>query len=327
MYLSKGHMIYTAAMAAFQLLISAPMLLILAIMLIADPFYFLEDADGFLPFLMEFGFIACLGIMNIRNFVHASKFNRIFESSGFGAVTTTQAAQKLDISGEVCRKRFDRLTCSGLLKHCHFECENDARFVLHKKQTDDYRGIMTILLQVIAFFGIGLSGFMLFLFIFGVLSDLISGNQDFLDEPEAIILIIILFGAMMAGCLKLRNLIGRAYRFSNYFSGNAGRAVPAIQIARAYVMTAEDAAKEFTKLTRWGLLTGWSVRKTPVLQFIPHGMIITPLENFEPQSAEIQSAAEYAAVNCPNCGASLSLEVGKVEQCPYCDSWLQADGS
>ncbi len=327
MYLSKGHMIYTALMAAFQLLLSTPMLLILVIMLIADPSYFLDDADGFLPFLLEFGFISYLGIMNIRNFIYATQFNNIFQRAGFGSVTTAQTAHQLNISGETCRKRFDLLTRYGLLKHCHFECENDARFVLHKKQTDDCRGPVTILLQVIAFFGIGLSGFMLFLFIFGVLSDLISGNQDFLDEPEVIFMIIILFGAMMAGCLKLRNLIGRAYRFSNYFSGNAGRAVPAIQIARAYVMTAEDAVKEFTKLTRWGLLTGWSVRKTPAAQFIPNSMVITPLENFESQSAKIQSEQEYTAVNCPNCGASLSLEVGKVEQCPYCDSWLQADGS
>ncbi len=327
MYLSKGHMIYTAVMAAFQLLLSTPMLLILLIMLLADPEYFLDDADGFLPFLLEFGFIAYLGITNIRNFVHASKFNRIFESSGFGAMTTSQAGQQLNIGGETCRKRFDLLTRYGLLKHCHFECEKDARFVLHKKQTDDYRGITTILLHIIAFFGIGLSGFMLFLFIFGVLSDLLSGNQDFLDEPEVIFLILILFGAMMAGCLKLRNLIGRAYRFSNYFSGNAGRAVPVIQIARAFVSAETTVMEEFGKLSRWGLLTGWSVRKTPVPQFIPNDMVITPLENFEPQSAEIQSVAEYAAINCPNCGASLSLEVGKVEQCPYCDSWLQADGS
>lgn len=325
MYLSKGHMVYTALMAAFQLLLGAPFTFVLLLMGLVDPSYFMDDMEGFLPFLLEFGFITFLGIQNVRSFVHASKFNRIFESAGFGSVTVTQTAGKLAISDEKCRKRFDLLTRYGLLKHCHFECEKDTRFVLHKKQTDDCRGIVTILLQIIAFFGIGLSGFMLFLFVFGLLSDLISGNRDFMDEPEVIIMIIILFSAMMAGCLKIRNVIGRAYRFSNYFSGNAGRTVPAIQIARAFASTENAVTEEFSKLSRWGLLTGWSVRKTPVPQFIPNSMVITPVQDFEPQHAEIQYEKEYAAVNCPNCGASLSLEVGKVEQCPYCDSWLTAD--
>lgn len=327
MYLSKGHMAYTAVMAAFQLFLGAPFTFVLLLMCIVDPSYFMDDVDGFLPFLLEFGFITFLGIQNVRNFVHASKFNRIFEDAGFGSVTVTQAAGKLAIADEVCRKRFDRLTRYGLLKHCHFECENSTRFVLHKKQSDDCRGVVTILLQIIAFFGIGLSGFMLFLFIFGVLSDLISGDQEFLDEPEVIFMIILLFSAMMAGCLKIRSVIGRAYRFSNYLSGNAGRIVPAIQIARAFASTENAVTGEFCKLTRGGLLTGWSVRKTPVPQFIPNSMVITPVQNFEPQSAEIQHAKAFAAVNCPNCGASLSLEVGKVEQCPYCDSWLTADGN
>lgn len=327
MYLSKGHMAYTAVMAAFQLFLGAPFTFVLLLMCIVDPSYFMDDADGFLPFLLEFGFIAFLGIQNVRNFIHASKFSRVFADSGFGSVTVTQTAQRLGIGDEKCRKRFDRLTRYGLLKYCHFECERDTRFVLHKNRTDDCRGIVTIFLQVVAFFGIGLSGFMLFLFIFGVLSDLISGNQDFLDEPEVIFMIIILFGAMMAGCLKIRNVIGRAYRFSNYFSGNAGRIVPAIQIARAFAVTEGTVTAEFSKLSRWGLLTGWSVRKTPVPQFIPNHMAAAPVQNFTPQHAEIRHAAEYAAVNCPSCGASLSLEVGKVEQCPYCDSWLTADGS
>lgn len=322
MYLSKGHMLYTAVMAAFQLFVGLPFTFILLLMGLFDPSYFRDDMDGFLPFLLEFGFITYLGIRNICNFVHASKYNRTFEVSGFGSLTVTQTAGKLGISDTVCRKRFDRLTRYGLLKHCHFECENDTRFVLHKKQTDDFRGVVTIILHVIAFFGIGLSGFMLFIFIFGILSELISGGVEYMDEPGVVFMITLLFAAMMAGCLKIRNVIGRAYRFSNYFSGNAGRIVHAMQLARAHVVAEETVVKEFGKLSRWGLLTGWTLIHGPTPHFRPHNMV----KPVPPQPAvvpPVQQTPDYETVNCPNCGASLCLEVGKVEQCPYCDSWLE----
>ncbi len=323
MYLSKGHMLYTALMAAFQLFVGLPFTFMMLLMGIFDPSYFWDDADGFLPFLLEFGFITFLGFRNCRNFLHASKFNRVFQESGFGSLTVLQTAQKLGIGETVCRKRFDRLTRYGLLRCCHFECERDARFVLHKRQTDDFRGVATIMLHVVAFFGIGLSGFMLFIFIFGILSDLISGDIEFMDEPGVILMITLLFGAMMAGCLKIRNVIGRAYRFSNYFSGNAGRIVYPMQLARAHVVAEETVVTEFRKLSGWGLLTGWTLIHGPTPHFRPHNLMKpVPPQPAAPAPA-VQTAPDYEAVNCPNCGASLCLEVGKMEQCPYCDSWLE----
>lgn len=325
MYLSKGHMVYTAVMAGLQIILALPITGIMLLIAAVDIYYFMDYMAGFVPFILEFGFIAWLGIMNIRRFIHASRFNRIFTESGFGSMTAAQAADKLNISEEACQKRFDQLSSIGLLKHCHYECENTARFVLHKKQTDDFRGIFIVILQMTAFFGIGLSGFMLFIFIFSLLSNLFDGGLASMDEPHVLLMITILFAAMLAGCLKIRNVIGCAYRFSNYFSGNTGRIVPAAQIARAFGRIENAVTAEFEKLTRWGLLTGWSLQKTPTPQFIPNEMVKAPMQKpqFTPKSAEIQSAKKYNAVNCPNCGASLMLETSKVEQCPYCDSWLE----
>lgn len=325
MYLSKGHMTYTAVMAGMQLVLGLPLTFILLLMGLTDFEYFSDDIEEFLPFIIEFGFITWLGVRNIRNFRYASKFNRVFTESGFGSMTSAEAAGKLNISETVCLKRFDLLTRYGLLKHCHYECETCGRFVLHKKQTDDFRGIFIVVLQMIAFFGIGLSGFFLFIMIFGLLSELLSYGLEYMDGYGIIFGITLFFIGMMAGCLKIRNVIGRAYRFSNYLSGNAGRAVPAAQTARAFAITEQAAVKEFSTLSRWGLLTGWFLQETPIAKFLPRQLMAQEpaREEFTPKHAEVQHAPEYAAVNCPNCAASLNLEVGKVEQCPYCDSWLK----
>ncbi len=328
MYLSKGHMLYTAVMAGFQLILGLPMAGMILLMGLVDFSYIAGDLPDFIPFLLEFGFIGWLGVMNVRRFVHASKFSRMFTDCGCAAMTVAQAASKLQISELECQKRFDHLSRMGLLKHCHYECEKESRFVLHKKRTDDFRGVFIIILQMIAFFGIGLSGFMLFIMVFGLLNELFDGGLLYMDDLGVILFITLLFAAMMAGCLKIRKVIGLAYRFSNYLSGNAGRIVPAAQPARAFAKDEGTVVADFTKLKRWGLLTGWSLGNALPPQFIPYRMAQpapkAPAKPQYPQPAPKPSAAkQYDAVNCPNCGASLMLEVGKVEQCPYCDSWLE----
>ena len=323
MYLSKGHMTYTAAMAGLQLLLGLPLTLMLLLAGLADPDVFLDDFPETLPLLLEFTFIAWLGIGNVRRFLHACRFNRMFTELGIGSVTVGQAAQKLGIGVVTCQNRFDHLSRMGLLKHCHFECEHEARFVLHKKRGDDHRGIFIVVLQMIVFFGIGIGGFMLFLFGFGLLNEMLSGDLLYMDELGIILGIALFFVGMMAVSLKIRKTIGLAYRFSNYLSGNAGRAVPAVQAARAFAKNEATVVRDFSRLKAFGLLTGWTLCNVPAPQFLPNTMAMQPQAAPRPQPAPPQAKPEYHAVNCPNCAASLVLEVGKVEQCPYCDSWLE----
>ncbi|MBE6826012.1 MAG: hypothetical protein E7511_03910 [Ruminococcus sp.] len=314
MYLSRGHMIYTAAMAVMQLLLGVPFLMLMLFLLVVKPSALLDDPDSSVPFLLEFGFLSFLGLRNACHFFHAQRFNTCFLQAGYSSLTVADAAQRMGISHSACRRRFDTLTRYGLLKHCHPEYETTARIVLHRKQTDDCRGAMTIFLQMLSFFGLGISGALLFLFVFGVLHDLISGDMSHLKIGFGGLL---LFTLLALGSLKLRQIVGRAYRFSNYFSGNAGRPVPAMQMARAFSMTETAVMDEFFKLSKLGLLTGWHGQTAPMLRFLPH----YPAVNAPEPAAPMQNAV-YVALNCPNCGASLSLEQGRRTQCPYCDSWL-----
>lgn len=315
MFLSRPHLLYTRVMAFLQLGFGGPFSALVLMGVIADLYNDESLKSSISTGLACFTAFFCIFLLGIRNMLligRANRFNSLFMGSQSGALKLSVLSVTLGMPPYRCRKRFDSAVRQGLLVNCHLELQGEPTVMLHGKPSGVNYLVRrkTIGMHLLAVLLIGFSGFLLILFIFSLVEKL-TGASDFSEDDTGIWLGIgiISSGIMLLG-LWIRDQIGRAYRFSSFFSDDADGIVPLRTTAAVLGLPMHKLAREFDALVRRGYLCNCHLAAAPEPQIVLHNGAANVRERF-------------IAVSCPGCGASNTFKVGFIGKCRFCGRHIQ----
>ncbi len=316
LFLSRSHQLYFKIMAGLQLTfggVFGGFMLIGLISALSDSSASESDRSTGFALTIAFGCILALGILNRMRIQRANRFNSLFMGSKSGTLKLSSIAATLGMSLVQCRRSFDKSVREGLLINCHLELIGEPVVVLHAKDTgvNCLSRKKIIGMHLLAAGLIGVSGFFLFLFVFGLIRALTGGESLLEDKNTIWIGIGAVFSGVMWLGIWLREQIGKAYRFSGFFSGDPDGIIPLRTTAAVLGLPMEGLAKEFDLLVQKGYLCNCHLTAEPEPAIVLHNGARTVKERF-------------IAVSCPNCGASNSMKVGFMGKCKYCDTYLQS---
>lgn len=156
---------------------------------------------------------------------------------------------------------------------------------------------------------------MLFITVFGIITDIINGEAA--ENIDIYFILIIPFGAIMLDAIRRQRNVSRAYAFNNQFMGDNDGSVSFETLAKIFGKPELKVLKWFNECVRTGLIKDCFVDWDIEDEVFDDNMYIT-LKNKTHRTKE----PEYRAVVCPNCNASNSVKVGTVGKCQYCDSYI-----